>query len=87
MTRGAQRERDRERNEKDKPGVKRTGTGKAGVNADAEALQKKVAEKQRLIEAGELVPKAKPKDKPKMLTNPHTGKADPEWTKKMSIKQ
>lgn len=88
MTRGAQRDRAREKSEKDnQPKEKREGTGKAGVNIDADALQKKVAEKQRLIAEGLLIPKPKSEKKERAMVNPHTGKHDAEWTKKMEKKQ
>lgn len=68
---------------------KRDGGGtRGGVNQDALALQKKVEEKQKKIAAGELSqPQKKEKDKPKSMVNPHTGKHDPEWTKKMLAKE
>lgn len=76
QTRGAQRERDREKQLKEqaKQKEKRAGTGKAGINPDAEALQKKIEEKKKLIEAGLYVDKPKPKEKekPKSMVNPHT---------------
>ena len=67
MTRGNQRDLARERNEKKTAaqGHKREGPRVAGVNPDAEALQKKVAEKQRLIAEGLLEEKQK-SDKPKV---------------------
>ena len=43
------------------------------MNKDAEALQKKIEEKKKLVEAGLFVEKPKPKEKPpKSLVNPHT---------------
>ena len=75
QTRGAQRERDREKSLKEKgTKEKREGTGRAGVNHDGEALQKKIEEKKKLIEAGllEEKPKKEAKEKPKAMVNPHT---------------
>jgi hypothetical protein len=87
MTRGHQRDEARERNQKKEAsqGHKREGGGKVGAsNSDADALQKKVEAKKLLIEQGLFVEKPKStKEKPKNYVNPHTGKADPEWTKKM----
>ena len=44
------------------------------MNKDAEALQKKIEEKKKLIEAGlvQEIPKAAVKEKPKAMVNPHT---------------
>lgn len=91
MTRGAQRDRNRERTQKEqasKESHKREGPRYAGVNADADALQKKIEEKKKLVEAGVLPPPDTEKKKKKevLLTHPISGKKDAEYTAKMKAK-
>ena len=93
MTRGAQRDRNRERAQAraDKNGKKEghsSFTGNGAINVDAVKLQEKIAMKEKLKAEGLMasMDDKKKGDKPKNLVNPHTGKKDPEYTKKMMAK-
>lgn len=62
-----------------------------GRNADADALAAKIAAKKAAKEAGTYQEKnkstaGKPK-KTQAMVNPHTGKRDPEYTKKLQKKR
>ena len=97
MTRGNQRDKDREKakaraaknNKKKGNSAPKVG----GKNANAEALAAKIAAKKAAKEAGLLQEKKKDrgtkfqaKSKVEAMVNPHTGKKDPEWTKKQARK-
>eukprot|EP00924_Labyrinthula_sp_SR-Ha-C_P012557 maker-scaffold_10-snap-gene-10.43-mRNA-1 protein AED:0.00 eAED:0.00 QI:126/1/1/1/0/0/2/870/99 len=97
MSRGNQRDKDRERalQRKAKNAKKKGSTAPkvGGKNADAEALQAKIAAKKAAMEAGEIKKKKNLGNKnpggpkTKSLVNPHTGKKDLAYTKKMLAKQ
>ncbi len=93
MTRGAQRDRNRERAQAraDKNGKKEGSSAYAGngaINTDAVKLQEKIAMKEKLKAEGLMasMDDKKKTDKPKNMVNPHTGKKDPDYTKKMLAK-
>jgi len=93
MTRGNQRERDRERAQaraaKNKKQAGHSAPKVGGKNSDAEALAAKIAMKKKLKEEGKLKEEKKDgakKSKSQNLVNPHTGKRDPNYTKKMEKK-
>mmetsp|Transcript_2725 Transcript_2725/g.4253 ORF Transcript_2725/g.4253 Transcript_2725/m.4253 type:complete len:105 (-) Transcript_2725:932-1246(-) len=101
MTRGNQRDKDRARAEarKVKAGGaakkgKKDDKAAAGPKlSDAEKLQAKIAAKQKLKEEGKVEEKPKDrgekyvaKSRVESMVNPHTGKRDPEYTKKMLSK-
>jgi len=100
MTRGNKREKDRARAEARKvkgaggkaaKGKKEDKVCKEGMT-DAEKLQAKIASKKKLKEEGKLEVKDRgskfvAKGKVESVINPHTGKKDPEYTKKLLMKQ
>ncbi len=95
--RGNQREEARAKNLKkhanDKKQDNHVAPKPGGLNNDAQKLQAKVEAKKKLAEEGKLVEKPRDlgtkyvaSDKTESMVNPHTGKRDPEWTKKMLAK-
>mmetsp|Transcript_17417 Transcript_17417/g.30704 ORF Transcript_17417/g.30704 Transcript_17417/m.30704 type:complete len:99 (+) Transcript_17417:80-376(+) len=94
MSRGNKRDKDRERAaaraaKGPKAGHQAPKTG--GKNSDAEALQAKIEAKKKLKEEGKLKEKNfgekyVAKQKVESVINPHTGKKDPNYAKKLAKK-
>jgi hypothetical protein len=90
--RGNQREEARAKNLKkhanDKKQDDHVAPKPGGLNNDAAKLAAKIEAKKKLAEEGKLKEKDMgskyvASEKTESMVNPHTGKKDPEWTKKM----